>query len=231
MRLFYLLTFFFVLFGCTNKPLQPEIGAHIHTLKILPVTWSPKEFTYIGREQAWGMALGAGAGTLAGAATGASKIGQAALGGAGLAAGMKVGDLASMPTYQAIISSMSINQIDLGEIVKSQFENQLNTLNKFKVVDVDAQADAEIQLTVVNWGFGLTQGFSSVMYPTMKVEAEMKQGKVVVWRHGNYITPFNGDNTYAFTPLEYRTDPEKLKAALNGVATIISKKLVENLGK
>ncbi|WP_229632014.1 MULTISPECIES: hypothetical protein [Pseudomonas] len=152
MRIFYLVAFVLFISGCTNKPLQPEIGAQIHTIKILPVVWSPKEFTYIGREQAWGMALGAGAGTLAGAATGASKIGQAALGGAGLAAGMKLGDLASMPTYQAIISSMSINQIDLGEIVKSQFENQITKLNKYKVVGVDAQADAEIQLTVVNWG-------------------------------------------------------------------------------
>lgn len=175
------------------------------------------------------MALGAGAGTLAGAATGASKVGQAALGGAGLAAGMKLGELASMPTYQAIISNMSINQIDLGEIVRFQIENQLATSNRFKIVSIDAQADAEIQLTVVNWGFGLTQGFNSVMYPTMKIAAEMKRGDVVVWRYGNYIAPFNGDNTYAFTPFEYRTDPNKLKAALNGVTEILSRKLIENL--
>ncbi|MDH0747028.1 hypothetical protein N5D61_11795 [Pseudomonas sp. GD03842] len=100
--------------ACTNQKFKPEYQSQIHTIKVLPVVWSTDNITYMGQEQAWGAALGAGVGVAAGAAVKASHLGTAALSGAGFAAGMKAGDLASMSTVQAIVYNMNAANINLG---------------------------------------------------------------------------------------------------------------------
>ncbi|WP_342655821.1 hypothetical protein [Pseudomonas sp. F3-2] len=218
-----------VLSGCSNQKFKPEYQSQIHTIKILPVVWSTKDINYMGREQAWGAALGAGAGVAAGAAFKASGVGTAALSGAGFAAGMKAGDLASMSTVEAIVYSMNSANIDLGEIVRKNFADKLATTGRFKIVSEQTAADAELQLTVNNWGFALTQGFSSVVYPTISVRGSLKRGDERVWQKTEYITPFNSGNTYGYTPLRYRTEPELLRTALDGVSQIVDEQLVKDL--
>lgn len=218
-----------VLSGCSNQKFKPEYQSQIHTIKILPVVWSTKDINYMGREQAWGAALGAGAGVAAGAAFKASGVGTAALSGAGFAAGMKAGDLASMSTVEAIVYSMNSANIDLGEIVRKNFADQLATTGRFKIVSEQEAADAELQLTVNNWGFALTQGFSSVVYPTISVTGSLKRVDERVWQKTEYITPFNSGNTYGYTPLRYRTEPELLRTALDGVSQIVDEQLVKDL--
>lgn len=78
----------------------------------------------MGREHAWGAAIGAGVGTGAGLVAGGGKIGTAALGGAGFPAGMKAGDLASMSTVDAILYNMETTDINLGDLVKKSFEEK-----------------------------------------------------------------------------------------------------------
>ena len=224
---------FAVLFlaGCANQKFKPEYRTQIHTVKILPVAWKPKEMSYMGREQAWGAALGAGVGAGAGMAAGASNLTKAALGGAGFAAGLKAGDLASMSTVDAILYNMETADINLGELVKKSFEEQLTATGRFKIVGENEPADAQIELTVLNWGFALTQGFSSVVYPTIAVSAVMKRGEELIWQRNEPITAFNGANTYGYTPLRYRTEPELLRTALTGVSQIVDSYLVKNLNE
>jgi hypothetical protein len=217
--------------GCANQKFKPEYRAQIHTVKILPVSWKPREMSYMGREQAWGAALGAGVGAGAGMAAGASNLAKAALGGAGFAAGLKAGDLASMSTVDAILYNMETSEIDLGELVKKSFEEQLAADGRFKIVGENEQADAQIQLTVLNWGFALTQGFSSVVYPTIAVSAVMKRGDELIWQRNEPITAFNGANTFGYEPLRYRTEPELLRTALTGVAQIVDRYLVKDLSE
>nr|WP_286670926.1 hypothetical protein [Pseudomonas quebecensis] len=184
---------------------------------------------YFGREQAWSAALGAGVGAGVGMASGASKVGTAALSGAGFAAGMKLGQLAEMPTPVAILTVMEAEKIDLGVLLKQGFIDALGKTSTLKVVGDDEPADAQIQLTVAEWGFRLTQGFSSVIYPTLNVLAQMNRGDEMVWRTSEAITPFNGQNVYGYTPLTYRTDPEALRRALTGITQISGRYLVQEL--
>jgi hypothetical protein len=220
-----------ILSGCSNQKFKPEYHSQIHTIKILPVIWSTKDISYMGREQAWGAALGAGAGVAAGAAVKASRVGTAALSGAGFAAGLKAGDLASMSTVEAIVYNVNTANIDLGEMVRKSFAEHLVRTGRFKVVSEQEPADAELQLTVNNWGFALTQGFSSVVYPTINVTGILKRNEDIVWQRTEYITPFNGANTYGYTPLRYRTEPELLRTALGGIAQIVDEQLVKDLNQ
>ncbi|MCU1741663.1 MULTISPECIES: membrane lipoprotein lipid attachment site-containing protein [unclassified Pseudomonas] len=217
-----------VLTGCANQKLTPEHRSQIKTVKILPATWNPKQMTYMGREQAWGMALGAGVGAGIGAAAGASNLTKAALGGAGFAAGLKAGDLASMSTVEAIIYQMETEKIDLGTLVTQGVIDQLAQNPSIRLVGEQDQADAVIQLKIDQWGFALTQGFSSVVYPTIAVLAQMTRGDEKVWQHVEVITAFNGANVYGYTPLEYRTEPEKLREALTGISKIVSRSLADD---
>ncbi|WP_074752874.1 hypothetical protein [Pseudomonas abietaniphila] len=222
---------YFVLSGCTNQKFKAEYQSQIQTVKILPVVWSTKDITYMGREQAWGAAVGTGVGAAAGAAVKASGVGTAALSGAGFAAGMRAGDLASMSTVEALVYNMNRANINLGDIVKKRFEEQLAASGRFKVVSDQEPADAFVQLTVNNWGFALTQGFSSVVYPTINVTGILKRNEETVWQRTEYITPFNGANTYGYTPLRYRTEPELLRAALDGISQIVDDSLIKDLSR
>ncbi len=109
-------------------------------------------------------------------------MGSAALIGAGFAAGYKVGDLASMSTVDAIIYNIDSAKIDLGEMVRKGFEDSLVASGRFMVVGAQEVADAQIKLTVMNWGFALTQGFSIVVYPAIAVSATLKRGDELVWQ-------------------------------------------------
>nr|WP_256580595.1 hypothetical protein [Pseudomonas sp. QTF5] len=80
---------------------------------------------------------------------------------------------------------------------------------------------AQIELTVLNWGFALTQGFSSVVYSTITVSGVMRRGEELIWQRNEPITVFNGANTYGYTPLHYRTEPELLRTALTVVSQIV----------
>jgi hypothetical protein len=224
---------FAVLFlaGCANQKFKPEYRTQIHTVKVLPVAWQPKQMTYMGREQAWGAALGAGVGAGVGMAAGASNLTKAALGGVGFAAGLKAGDLASMSTVDAILYNMEMADINLGELVKKSFEEQLTATGSYKIVGENEPADAQIELTVLAWGFALTQGFSSVVYPTITVSGVMKRGEELIWQRNEPITAFNGANTYGYTPLRYRTEPELLRTALAGVSQIVDGYLVKDLNE
>lgn len=217
-----------ILGGCVSHPLTPEHRAQVKTVKVLPVKWT-KNMVYMGREQAWGAALGAGLGAGVGMASGASKLGTAALSGAGFAAGMKVGQLAEMSTPAAILTVMDAENIDVGVLLKQAFVEALGKTSSLKVVGDDEPADANIQLTVSEWGFRLTQGFSSVVYPTLSVVAQMDRGDEMLWRTFETITPFNGQNVYGYTPLVYRTDPEALRRALTGITQISASYLVKEL--
>ena len=217
-----------ILGGCVSHPLTPEHRAQVKTVKVLPVKWA-KNMVYMGREHAWGAALGAGLGAGVGMASGASKLGTAALSGAGFAAGMKVGQLAEMSTPAAILTVMDAENIDVGVLLKQAFVEALGKTSSLKVVGDDEPADANIQLTVSEWGFRLTQGFSSVVYPTLSVVAQMDRGDEMLWRTFETITPFNGQNVYGYTPLVYRTDPEALRRALTGITQISASYLVKEL--
>ena len=219
----------FLMAGCASQKLTPEHRAQIKTVKVLPVKWEPKQMNYMGREQAWGMALGAGLGAGVAMASGASRAATAAVSGVGFAGGLKAGDLASMSTAEAIIYVMEAEKIDLGELLRQNFIAQLASNPSIKVVGDNDEADAQIQLSVLAWGFSLTQGFSSVVYPTLTVRGVMTRDTEQLWLQAAGITPFSSGNEYGYTPLQYRTQVQTLRLALQGVSQLASKKLADDL--
>lgn len=91
---------------------------------------------------------------------------------------------------------MEAEKIDVGVLLKQGFIDALGKTSTLKVVGDDEPADAQIQLTVAEWGFRLTQGFSSVIYPTLNVVAQMNRGDEMIWRTSEAVTPFNGQNVF-----------------------------------
>jgi hypothetical protein len=59
----------------------------------------------------------------------------------------------------------------------------------------------------------------------------MKRGQELIWQRNEPITAFNGANTYGYTPLRYRTEPETLRTALTGIAHIVGGYLVMDLNE
>lgn len=108
---------------------------------------------------------------------------------------------------------------------------EIAATGRFKIAGANEPADAEVQLTVISWGFSLTQGFSSVEYPIIGVNGAMKRGDEWVWQYKQTITAVNGENVYGYTPLSYRTEPEVLRGALMGIAKIVDGYLVRDLAE
>ncbi|HEX8596296.1 MAG TPA: hypothetical protein VF682_23880 [Pseudomonas sp.] len=72
-------------------------------------------------------------------------------------------------------------------------------------------------------------GFSSVVYPTITVTASMKRGDQLLWQRTEYISAFNGGNTFGYEPKRYRTEPELLRTALDGISRIVDEAIVKDL--
>lgn len=69
----------------------------------------------------------------------------------------------------------------------------------------------------------MTQGFSSVVYPTINVTGSLKRGEQLIWQRTEYVTPFNGGNTFGYEPQRYRTEGHQMYAEAKGRTLIKDK--------
>lgn len=227
-KLFIVLMSFALLSGCVTKPMSVEDRRQIKTIKVLPVYFSLDNFKYTSMTQAWGAGLGAGAGAAAGMVAGASSAGTSALTGVGSVAGTKAANGATADISQAILNNMQAHDINLGQLVRESFEKRIKQEGLFTIVAEGEKADADVELMVSQWGLCL-KNFSTVLYPVIGVNGSMKRNGTSVWRNFDTISVFNENNTVAFTPQHYATNPEALRAAFSRVTDLAVSKLVENL--
>lgn len=219
-----------MLSGCVTKSLSVEDRKQIKTIKILPVFVAVDNFKYTSMDQAWGAGLGAGAGAATGMVAGASNAGTSALAGVGSVAGTKVADVATKDVSRAILNNMQTNDIDLGKLVRKNFEDRVEREHLFIVVADGERADAEVEIMVMQWGLCL-KNFSTVLYPVIGANGFMKRNGTSVWRNFATISVFNDANTTAYTPEQYATDPEALRTAFAHVSDLVIGKLVEDMKK
>jgi len=82
------------------------------------------------------------------------------------------------------------------------------------------------------YGLGQTQGFSALLFPTLKVTASLKANDgTLVWRQTDYVTPLNAENTLGHTVEQYVAQPELLRASFTNSAAIVSRLLVQDMRK
>ncbi|WP_341962184.1 hypothetical protein [Pseudomonas sp. RC10] len=193
-----------VLTGCAGQKFSAEHRAQIKTVKVLPVQWQPGNISYFGRAQNTGMAFGG-------------------------ALGVAVANMLSTSPQAEIVEMVDNEKIDLGELVKQHFVAELAKNSSFKVVDDDTTADANIQLTVDHWGFHISHGFSSVIYPVVRINAVMKRGTERVWQHAEGVSPFTAGNDHGYEPDKLGTDAEISRLALDKVSELASQSLAKEL--
>lgn len=148
--------------------------------------------------------------------------------GAGSVAGTKAANGATADMSQAILNNMRAHGIDLGLLVRESFEKRIKREGLFTIVPDGEKADADVELTISQWGLCL-KNFSTVLYPVIGVNGSMKRNGTSVWRNFNTISVFNEANTVAFTPQQYATNREALRAVFSHVTDLAVGKLMENL--
>lgn len=217
-----------LLTGCAVKGLSPDDREHTKTISILPVQWKDAQFQYTSMQQAWGAGLGAGVGAASGMATGVGKAGTAALTGVGTVEGSKVGVQAPLSDSAAILNTMKVQHLDMGEILQASFEQEITRDHLFRIAKPGEPADATVEIIISSWGFSL-KNYSSELYPVIGAMAVMKRGDVAIWRNFDTVSPFNDENNQAFLPQTYAADPAILHSALSHVSSLVSKKLISHL--
>lgn len=196
--------------GCASVPsktLATDERAALKTIRVNPNVELPKEMFYHGRAQSF-----AAAGGLVGALVADSL------------------DVTKEPA-RAILATMKAKQISLPEIVKAEFQRAANG-GPMKFAENAAQADGELTLTVQMYGLGQTQGFSALLFPTLKLTASIKKNDgTLVWQQTDFVTPLNAENTIGHPVEKYVEQPELLRAAFTNVSGIVSRLLVKDLQK
>ncbi|MBA4111528.1 MAG: hypothetical protein C0487_18255 [Leptothrix sp. (in: Bacteria)] len=151
--------------------------------------------------------------------------------------GMGVGGLIGYAITQnmtsdkdAVKATLTAHNINVGQLVASEFANELRSAGKIPLAEGSNAGNAEFKLEVVVFGIGQTQGFASTLYPTLGVNGTLtsKEGKVL-WQRYEYVTPLNKENTIGAEPAAYVKDPELLRSAFKKAAGIVSRMLIETL--
>lgn len=223
-------TLFVLLAGCSSVKLSENDRRSIKTVRISHTVPLPDDIFWSDRATSMAIGLGAGAGVAAGMASGASAAKTGAYTGIGTGIGVVAAAQLAKTPKEAMKNTIATNHIDQGDIFRQSFATSLASGSSFVVTDDQGPADAEVHLSVTMYGFGQTQGFSSVLYPTLSVAADMStpDGRVV-WKDKDFITPLSKQNSQGHTFEEYMGNPELVRATLQNVYSVLSNNLVDDL--
>lgn len=118
-------------------------------------------------------------------------------------------------------------KIQITEIVRNEFINQLKQNTRFKIAN-NEYSDAIIYLEIRGYGLTIPTGFTSKLKPVLMVVGRLinHDGKVL-WQDSESIRSFK--NLPDFEASELLQDPHNLFVAWNAAAQVVSKKLVKSL--
>lgn len=118
-------------------------------------------------------------------------------------------------------------KIQITEIVRNEFINQLKQNTRFKIANKE-YSDAVLYLEVRVYGFIAASGLTSKLKPVLTVVGRLinRDGKVL-WQDSESIRAF--ENLPDFEASELLQDPHNLFVAWNTAAQVVSKKLVKSL--
>jgi len=125
------------------------------------------------------------------------------------------------------------NRIDIGEIIRQEFINQVKSTGAFPGV-VSEGGKATFELTVEQYGLG--QGFSlsptnAPLRPTLRMIAKLStpDGKVV-WQNSHTLTALSGEIP-AYVVDEYYTVPGRIEDAFKKAGELVARELLKDLGQ
>lgn len=135
----------------------------------------------------------------------------------------------AIPCYDAqqIKEAALKEKIQITEIVRNEFINQLKLNNRFKIANKE-YSDATIYLEIRGYGLTIPTGFTDKLKPVLTVVGRLinRDGKVL-WQDSESIRSF--ENLPDFGASELLQDPHDLFVAWNAAAQVVSKKLVKSL--
>lgn len=135
----------------------------------------------------------------------------------------------AIPCYdeQQIKEAALKEKIQITEIVRNEFINQLKQTARFKIANKD-YSDAILYLEIRIYGLTIPTGFTNKLKPVLMVVGRLinHDGKVL-WQDSESIRSFK--NLPDFEASELLQDPHNLFVAWNAAAKVVSKKLVKSL--
>ena len=119
--------------------------------------------------------------------------------------------------------------IDIAQIVRGEFEQQLRNTNLFSMIQTDRGNCPELKLTIKVYGFGQPQGLSSQLKPLLGVAGELASPDgSVLWKKYDYVSNLNR-KTPSHTLEEYLNDPELIREAFNTASQIVVSSLIDHM--
>ena len=132
-------------------------------------------------------------------------------------------------TVDIIKDVMNKSNVDVTQIVRTEFEQQLKKSNLFNMILPDRGNYPEIRLSIQLYGFASPQTFSSQLRPMLGVTGELaKPDGSIIWKNYDYVSNLNG-KTPSYTLEEYLKNPELIREAFNGASQIAIKGLIEDM--
>jgi len=132
-------------------------------------------------------------------------------------------------TADIIKDVMNKSNVDVAQIVRTEFEQQLKSSNLFNTILPDRGNYPEIKLKIQLYGFASPQTFSSQLRPMLGITGELvKPDGSVIWKNYEYVSNLNG-KTPSYTLEEYLKNPELIREAFNGASQIAVRGLIEDM--
>lgn len=136
-----------------------------------------------------------------------------------------------MKNANQIIYLMKHFDIDVSQIVREQFTNELESSGIFNSI-LPEGADGEIKLRVLTYGFGppiLSEHRVKPLKPMMGIEGRLQTSDgSVVWKKYAYVTNLS-KITPEYSPEDFTNKPESLRRAFEITAAIIVQELVSHM--
>src|SRR5262249_14465798 len=127
-----------------------------------------------------------------------------------------VGQVAAYGPKKQIAAAVDSAHIDVSRIVHEEFSHELKESGVFTIAEEDA--DAQFHLSVGLYGFGIPNGFSSQLKPTLDVVGKLvRRDGTVLWQKRARLTHLSG-KTPSHTLDEYLRDPEVIRSSFTSAS-------------
>lgn len=148
-----------------------------------------------------------------------------------LAAGGLIGGLMSAPAAKNDQRDMqqlvSDNHINIGQIVRNQFINQINSSTGMKVNN-RGYVDANLVIAIKLYGVTVTNPFSSVVVPLLSFDAKLIRNNQMVWE-GHNLAKSLDKSLPRYTMQQIQDNPQYLYQMWNFVAQELVGDMVKTL--
>lgn len=118
------------------------------------------------------------------------------------------------------------NHIAIDQIVKEQLVHEIEKNTKLRMVKQNA--DAELKISISQYGFSIPTSYNFSVVPVLSVNAELVKNNQVIWKNNYSVRPlFSGMNSYSSK--EVFNDPVKVKAAWTAAAQKVAANIAQTL--